>query len=434
VKIHREMLGMPILPSQITKYLQSRGLKGPWKIAGAYQEGFDGAVAIPALAESDHLFTTLQSLAQNPREILSRFFVLVVVNHREDALLSDKLDNEHTLQQLATGDSSLKGLHLAWVDAASKGLELPAKGGGVGLARKIGFDLALPRLRYGPPAPLLISLDADTLVRPDYLPALIRHFQGTKIPGAVIPFCHRPGSSPDQDRAIRRYELFLRAYVLGLSRAGSPYAFHTVGSAMACLAESYARMGGMNLRAAGEDFYFLQNLAKTGGIAQVKGTVVYPSARASKRVPFGTGRSIERLLGNEQVAGLFYQKDCFQILRDWLALIAQNLGSEGEDIRAEAERISAHLAEYLDSIRFITVWDKLRKNFRERILLISGFHGWFDGLKTMKLIHYLSAGPLPRSEPESVIPGFLQWAGLEPVEGLDNQLNLLREIQIGEPY
>ena len=422
-----------MIPPHLTKYLESRAIDGPWKITASDRGDFGGAVIIPALAESDHLFTTLRSLAQNPREILSRFLVLVVVNHRENALLSDKLDNQHTLQQLAMGEPSLQGLHLAWVDAASQGLELPAKGG-VGLARKIGFDLALPRLGYGPPDPLLISLDADTLVRPDYLPALIQHFQGTKIPGAVIPFCHRPGSSPEQDRAIGRYELFLRAYVLGLSRAGSPYAFHTVGSAMACLAEPYARMGGMNFRAAGEDFYFLQNLAKTGGIAQVKGTVVYPSARASHRVPFGTGRSISKLLGHEKTAVLFYQKDCFQVLRDWLTLMAQNLESEGEDIQAEAERISAHLAEYLNSIRFITVWDKLRKNFRERSMLMSAFHVWFDGLKTMKLIHYLSAGPLPRSAAERVMPGFLQWAGLEPVEGIDHQLNLLRKIQIGEPY
>jgi len=65
---------------------------------------------------------------------------------------------------------------------------------------------------------------------------------------------------------------------------------------------------------------------------------------------------------------------------------------------------------------------------------MAGFHGWFDGLKTMKLIHHLSAGPLPRSEPECVMPGLLEWAGLEPVRSIDSQLTLLRAIQIGEPY
>ena len=417
----------------MAKYLETRGLDGPWKIAGIGREDFTGAVVIPALAESDTLFATLQCLAQNPRDILSDFLILVVVNHRRDAPLSDKLDNEYTLQRLAAGDSFLSGLLFAWVDAASKGLELPAKGG-VGLARKIGFDLALTRLNYRQADPLLISLDADTLVRPDYLPSLMRHFQGTKVPGAVIPFCHQRGPTPEQDRAIRRYELFLRAYVLGLSRAGSPYAFHTVGSAMACRAGFYARMGGMNVRKAGEDFYFLQHLAKTGGIDQVKGTVVYPSARTSKRVPFGTGRSVSRLLGKEKGAVLFYQKDCFQVLRDWLVLVAQNLESEGEIIRAVAEKISVHLAAYLDSIQFIAVWNKLRKNFRDPTKLMSAFHGWFDGLQTRKLIHSLSAGPLPRSEPESVMPELLRWAGLEPAKGIDQQLNLLREIQIGETY
>jgi len=390
-------------------------------------------VVIPALAESDSLFATLQSLAQNPRDVLSDFLILMVVNHRRDAPLSDKLDNEHTLQRLAAGDPFLSGLLFAWVDAASKGLELPAKGG-VGLARKIGFDLALTRLNYRQADPLLISLDADTLVRPDYLPSLRRHFQGAKVPGAVIPFCHQRGPTPEQDRAIRRYELFLRAYVLGLSRAGSPYAFHTVGSAMACRAGFYARMGGMNVRKAGEDFYFLQHLAKTGGIAQVKGTVVYPSARTSNRVPFGTGRSVSRLLGKEEGAILFYQKDCFQVLRDWLGLVAQNLKSEGEEIRERSEKISVHLAGYLDNIRFIGVWHKLRRNFRDPPNLMSAFHGWFDGLKTMKLIHYLSARPIPRGEPESVMPELLRWAGLEPVKGIDRQLDLLREIQIGETY
>ncbi|MDI6755377.1 MAG: hypothetical protein QME78_13410 [Thermodesulfobacteriota bacterium] len=389
---------------------------------------------IPSLAEGQYLWATLASLAQNPSDLLSRFLILVVVNHRRDALLSDKLDNQQTLQMLAAKNPFLSGLCLGWVDAASAGLELPIKTGGVGLARKIGFDLALPRLGYQKVGPLLISLDADTLVRPDYLGAAIHHFRGAEASGAVIPFCHQPGSTTEEDRAIKRYELFLRAYVLGLSRAGSPYAFHTVGSAMACSAEAYVRAGGMNARQAGEDFYFLQHLAKTVGISQVKGTVVYPSPRASHRVPFGTGRSINRLLAGDKEAVMFYQTACFQILGEWLALIAQNINASGEEIRVKAERISKDLGAYLDNIRFSEVWEKLQKNFRDRATLLTGFHSWFDGLKTMKLLHHLSAGPLPRWEPDKTLPQLFQWAGLEPVNGIDGQLALLREMQIGEDY
>ena len=423
-----------MVPSAVNKYLETRGVRGPWKIAGTQQDGFAGAVVIPSLAETDCLFMTLQSLAQNPSDLLSRFLILVVVNHRQDAPLSDKLDNQQTLQMLAAKNHLLSGLCLGWVDAASAGLELPIKTGGVGLARKIGMDLALTRLDYEKVAPLIISLDADTLVRPDYLRALLGHFGNAQASGAIIPFCHQQGTTGEQESAIQRYELFLRAYVLGLARALSPYAFHTVGSTMACTAAAYARAGGMNTRVAGEDFYFLQHLAKTGGVGRVRGTVVYPSARASYRVPFGTGRSITRLLAGENEAVMFYQTACFQVLKDWLDLIAQNVDAPGEEIRNKTKGISLPLTDFLDRVQFPAVWNKLKRNLRTPSTLLSGFHGWFDGLKTMKLIHHLSAGPFPREEPEEVLPGLLQWAGLDSVEGIAKQLGVLRKIQIGEDY
>jgi hypothetical protein len=423
-----------MIASRIEKYLASRALTSPWVLTGNAGRDFSGAVVIPSLAESVSLFSTLRSLAQNPGDFLSRHLVVVVVNHREDASPFEKEDNLKTLERLSKPDPSTAGLQLAWVDAASPGLELPVKSGGVGMARKIGFDLALPRLKLKEGSPILISLDADTLCRSDYLPSIEGHFRHSSAPGAVIPFRHQPGSTEEEDQAIRRYELFLRVYVLGLSRAGSPYAFHTVGSAMACTAEGYARMGGMNHRGAGEDFYFLQHLAKTGGVSRVKGTVVYPSARTSHRVPFGTGRSMTDLLSRKDGAVLFYRLECFQILGDWLSLVEQSLGEEAELIQQKAGKISSPLADYLEGNKWASVWEKLRQNFRTRKNLSKGFHEWFDGLKTMKLIHHLSAGTYPRQNPEQAVLPLLRWAGLEAAEGIDSPLELLRGIQIGEPY
>ena len=182
---------------------------------------------------------------------------------------------------------------------------------GVGLARKIGLDLALPLLDYGGGDPLLVCLDADTLVQPDYLPAITRHFARSTAGGAAIPYRHRPAADPAGQGAIDRYELFLRAYVLGLELAGSPYAFHTVGSAMACRASAYVASGGMNRRLAGEDFYFLQQVHKTSGVAPLAGTVVHPSPRSSHRVPFGTGRAVGDMLAEGEQRLLFYQPVCF---------------------------------------------------------------------------------------------------------------------------
>lgn len=415
--------------SPVATYLQTRAVTGPWRIAGCAEHDFAGAVVIPALAESERLFATLASLAANPPELLARFLVLVVVNHREDAPLADQEDNRRTLARLAEGSPELAPLKLAWIDAASAGLAMPAKGGGVGLARKIALDLALTRLDHRAAQSLLVCLDADTLVEPTYFPAIIRHFRGTAAGGAVIPFRHQPAQSPPDQRAIDRYELFLRHYVLGLKIAGSPYAFHTVGSAMACTAAAYVKAGGMNSRAAGEDFYFLQNLCRTAGVDQLRGTVVHPSPRPSHRVPFGTGRSISRALAGDAGAIMFYHPECFRLLGEWLALATP--GREAGSIMAAALAVSPHLAEYLESADFIGVWEKLRRNHRAAPALRSAFHGWFDGLKTMKLIHHLSAGPFPRCEPEETLPLLLEQARLEPKNSASGQLALLREMQNG---
>ncbi len=419
----------PMLPKEIIKYLSTRATSGSRKISGRHQGTFAGAVVIPALAESANLFATLRTLAKNPPELLSRFLVLVVVNNREDAQQDDKIDNRKTLELLAVDDPALAALRLGWVDAASPGRELPANKGGVGLARKIGFDLALPLLDFGGPPPILVALDADTLVRPDYLSALTNHFRVTSAGGAVIPFRHLEGTTSQERRAIRCYELFLRTYVLGLDRAGSPYAFHTIGSAMACTAKAYVSMGGMNTRLAAEDFYFLQQLKKTSDISFVTGTFVEPSARASHRVPFGTGRSISRLLAGEEEAVLFYQPECFAILGKWLNLVAEHLDSCGQGIVLKAEGISSELKNYLDQAGFVEAWEKLRKNSRGKEALLNAFHCWFDGLRTLKLIHHLSDTVFERKIPEAALLPLMEWAGLEQLDDPDAQLSLLRALQ-----
>ncbi|WP_291316216.1 hypothetical protein [Desulfuromonas sp.] len=412
----------------IEKYLRSRAVDGPWRLEGCAESDFAGAVVIPALAEGESLFATLESLAQGPAAMLERYLVVVVVNHREDAEEGDKKGNRIDLARLASGDAP-RPLRLALVDAASPGLELPARSGGVGLARKIGFDLALARLDPGGPEPILASLDADTLVGPGYLPALAAHFARSGAGGAVLPFCHQPGGSAGQQAAIDRYELYLRHHALGLALAGSPYASPTVGSAMACTAGAYARAGGMNRRAAGEDFYFLQQLAKTCGVEQLRGTIVRPSARVSARVPFGTGPSMKRLLGGERDAVLFYPSGCYRLLRGWLTL-AEDLWQEpAAELLAGAEEISPYLARFLHTYRFTDIWTRLRDNHRGRTALQSAFHGWFDGLKSLQFIHHLCAGPLPKVGPEAALPPLLDWAGLKPTKDPARQLAQLRSLQ-----
>ena len=416
------------LPSNIATYLSKRAAIEPWMINEVPSRSFYGAVVIPSLAEAANLPHTLESLSQNPADLLDRFLIMIVVNQRVDASTTETADNLKTLEMLPFWKEQF-GLHnLFWIDAASSGKELPPKQG-VGLARKIGLDMALSLLDYRDNDPLLICLDADTLVQPDYLPAITEHFAGTAAGGASIPYRHRPASDQAGQSAIDRYELFLRAYVFGMELAGSPYAFHTVGSAMACRASAYVASGGMNQRLAGEDFYFLQQLHKTSYVAQLTGTAVHPSPRSSHRVPFGTGRAVGDMLEDGEQRLLFYQPVVFSIVAEWLAYVTKNSDADALSLLNGAELISPVLHEFLEQAGFIVSWDNLKKNNRENKKLMTAFHGWFDAFRTMRLIHELSDKVYPRITPEEAVAPLLERAGHVVPYMISEQLDLLRRLQ-----
>ncbi|QEM70031.1 hypothetical protein FO488_18965 [Geobacter sp. FeAm09] len=419
---------MPHPPPPIAAYLRSRAVAAPWQIQGLPAGPFTGAVVIPSLAECRNLPLTLHSLAANPPEVRARFLLLVVVNQRGDASPGEQADNRATLEMLPAWKGEYGLEHLHWVDAASPGSELPPKQG-VGLARKIGLDLALAHLDFAGGDPLLVCLDADTTVQPDYLAAIEEHFACTAEGGASIPYRHRPAGDPAGQAAIDRYELFLRAYVLGLQQAGSPYAFPTVGSAMACRASAYAASGGMNRRLAGEDFYFLQQVHKVAGVASLTGTVVHPSPRASHRVPFGTGRAVGDMLASGEGRLLFYQPVLFRILGEWLACVAGHGGADGAGLLDRAGAISPHLREFLGQAGFGAAWDNLLRHNPGEGRLMTAFHGWFDAFRTMRLLHHLSDNGWPRVPPEEAVGPLLERAGSEGAPDVGGLLERLRGLQ-----
>lgn len=416
------------IPPSIRTYLSKRSFIGPWQIMDNPDKYFSAAIVIPSLAECKNIPHTLQSLSANPPELLADFLILVVVNQRSDATSLEKADNQATLQLLPVWKQKYGLKNLYWIDAASTGKELPLKQG-VGLSRKIGMDLALSCLDYSVCDPLLICLDADTLVQPDYLEAITGHFAGTTAGGASIGYRHRPSCDPGGQTAIDRYELFLRAYVLGLDLAGSPYAFHTVGSAMACRATAYINAGGMNRRQAGEDFYFLQQVHKTSGVAQLSGTIVHPSPRSSQRVPFGTGRAVGDMLeqGKEQL--MFYQPQLFDLLGKWLLLVAENVATDGNSLLLKSTEVSPILTDYLRQAGFENAWDNMRKHNPEKMRLMTAFHSWFDAFRTMRLMHHMTEYSHPRISPEKAVPPLLQRAGQHGPVTVAGMLERLRSMQ-----
>ena len=393
-------------------------------VHGKSLAGVEQAVVIPALAERGNLFFTLASLSRNDPAEIAKTLILVVVNNRPIPCAdpADLHDNRETLRCLdglregrlpglwdganreitAAMEQVLDGgLRLGFIDASSPGREMPARSGGVGLARRMGMDAALACLhRSGEDFQcILLSLDADTLVEENYLSEAGEFFRRGRWAAAFVDFAHRADSQDPLERdAILRYEIFLRYYRLGLCYAGSPYAFFAIGSAMACRDRSYAAVRGMCIRDAAEDFYFLNKLAKVGPIGQIDRTKVHPSSRRSVRVPFGTGKTVGRYLDGDRSVDLLYDPVVFEILRKWLCWMEGNFLEEEENILSGAEEIHPRLASFLKQCGFSETWRRIRHSAKQPEVLRRHFHGWFDGFKTLKLIRRLTDSDFPRRD------------------------------------
>jgi hypothetical protein len=393
----------------IDQYLIRRGdLTRP--MIGVAPDEIDLVVVVPVLGESRTLPATLYSLAASPADERLHSLVLCVVNNRtkSHARSEDIEENNKTLAWLKgiVTDGS-RGLGIAVIDASTEGHEL-SQDQGVGTARKLGMDRALVLLNR--PDGIIVSLDADTSVETNYFAAVRRHFRDEARSAAVIAYAHDLPEAENLREAIVSYELYLRYHELGLCFAGSPYAFHTIGSATACSAEAYAAAGGMNQREAGEDFYFLQELAKRGPVTRITDTTVHPSARASHRVPFGTGAYISKHVTGPGHTTRLYNPNAYRTLRLWLRCIDGHCELPAEELIAlfcgavencstlhggEGAVVASAAREFVRAAGFAKTWPKLQAGAGNRTQLLAQFHRWFDALKTLRLVHALRDNCLP---------------------------------------
>jgi hypothetical protein len=259
-------------------------------IAGQWQqiEGgpWERAVVVPARDEAAD-FVRRGGLDAVPGTLL-----IVVVNASAHSPLDVRDTNARTIHALRSSPST-DSTTVVCVDRNTEGLELPADRG-VGLARKVGLDLALALWARGRVASSwLRTTDADARL-PRSVSRSAEPVDEAHAVAAHTPFWHdASGTDPDLDRAIALYEVWLRWHVAGLRWAGSEDAYPSIGSCLAVRADAYAQVRGVpRKRTAGEDFHLLSKLAKLGPIARPRSERIHLAPRLSARVPFGTGPGV----------------------------------------------------------------------------------------------------------------------------------------------
>lgn len=380
------------MPEKIKKYLSKQD-SGKWTLETNNSKKYNNVIVIPAIKEHQNINNLINSLLANNNKHFPDTLLIFIINNAVSEINKTKLDNEKSILYLrdliSEGNNSP---NIGLIDASSIGKELPDKNGGVGYARKIGMDIALTRFNYSSKQKhILICLDADCLVSSNYLDTIVDEFNSFNYSAAVINYKHQLTDNPEQNKAIINYELYLRYYVLSLKYANSKFGFHSIGSTIVCDAESYVRVGGMNKSKAGEDFYFLEKLAKVTSINEICGTTVFPASRTSDRVPFGTGARITRYLKNSEDEYSIYSFKCFVTLKQWLKLFNSFSPDKStlDRLLKDARMININLYNFLVEQNFEADWNNILLNTKSEKQFSNQTINWMDGFRTLKLIHYL---------------------------------------------
>jgi glycosyltransferase involved in cell wall biosynthesis len=284
-------------------------LDGPGNPATIY-------IVIPCYNEPD-ILTTLNSLAACDPPF-AEVSVLVVVNDSDNATEEAIAQNISTLNCIAGW--KLRHQQLFFDVQRIYAHALPRKWAGVGWARKIGMDEAVKQISNNNyPDGLIVSFDADSTVLPNYLQTIESAFENNPSFNFFTIHFEHPYTDPEISPSIRegiiRYELHMRYYRNAMQWCGYPHAIHTVGSSFALKASAYVKQGGMNRRKAGEDFYFLHKLVLLGHYGNINSTTVFPAARQSDKVPFGTGAAMKKWADGGTELNYTYSLEVFNNLK-----------------------------------------------------------------------------------------------------------------------
>jgi len=293
---------------------------------------------------------------------------------------------------------SRDGYDILAIDRFSPAHQLPLKAG-VGLARKIGGDIVSAWFYQGVIAhPWWLSTDADVVLPSDVLARLMGEPAEAGV--ACFPFEHTAGGDSAVDEATFAVEVKLRYHVLGMRYAGSPYAWHALGSCLMIHSRIYAAVRGFPKRLAGEDFYLLQKASKVGPILELPGEPMRIVARRSQRTPFGTGHEVSQLEGKVRTLKLRHP-DSYTCLKHVLSSLEQAV-QEPHQLRMmrwtnEMSAACASVVVALERRGAFAGWKSAMRAATTPEARRRRLHEWFDGLRSIQLLNVLESAlpPLP---------------------------------------
>ena len=330
-------------------------------------------LALPVLNEFENLPALVKCLeAQTEQD----FTLWVCVNNYD--FWHEIPEKKHIIennQRSIDFFNKVNSFEIRLIDKASHGKGWKRKKGGVGMARKTVMDSIAGEAGNND---IIVSIDADTFYPPDYLRGIKNSLQNhPDVFGMSVPYYHPLGDNEENNRLILRYEIYMRNYALNMLRIKNPYAFSALGSAMAFPVWAYKKVGGLTPVVSGEDFYFLQKLAKSGKVLIHSELLAKPSARLSDRVIFGTGPALIKGASGDWNSYPIYHYSLFDKIKKTFDLFP----------KLYYEDIPTPLDDFLkNQFNGENIWEPLRKNYKDINNFVRACINKIDGLRILQFL------------------------------------------------
>lgn len=337
-------------------------------------------IALPVMNEPDTVPRTVQCILEQD---FTDFKAFICINQPDEWWNDENpvhfeicKTNAETLNWLY----SLNDSRFTIIDRSSQGQGWTGKNHGIGWARKTIFDHILA---IADNDDLILSLDADTVFNNGYFSSVVRNLSDKKQFSAIsIPYYHQLTGNEEIDRSILHYEIYMRSYLISLFLIENPYAFTALGSAICARVADVKAIGGMTPKMSGEDFYFLQKLVKYKPLLHWNDEPVYPAARLSDRVFFGTGPALIKGINGDWDSYPVYPFELFLKIKEMFSLFSQLF----------KEDIETPMDDFLKTQFGALPWQNLRNNCKTVEKFEKACIQKIDGLRILQYLkHYRAA-------------------------------------------
>ncbi len=345
----------------------------------------DIVITIPTLADEE-IFKALESLSKCRLPNSKRVLVIVLINESEKVDEKVRTKNREIFAKIKNTNFEIE-TEVRYI----KGI--PERLAGVGFARRTLMDEAIcmfkkeydEKFKVGKDIvefmseKFIFSLDSDCTVSENYFSA-IEILESKNADFGVLSFAHKFSEEKEIKKAGILWEIFLRYWRDSLRVFSYKNAFYPIGSLFLFRATPYIVSMGMNVRQAGEDFYFLQKVISLARVVDIP-IYVFPKAEPSQRTPFGTGKEIHLYTSGKRE----------RLEKVWNFKSFEQIGeiiTSTDDIfygKTKIETFKLFLDEnqkYKDQLERIKIQSKTKEDFREK------FERWFNPFKVFKFLRF----------------------------------------------